>query len=138
MNDYLNILKKYVKNRDENLGIVDCFKFYSNNDPKHTSPVAKFLFPRINYKDYFVRGGPLRSSSDANKSGCMKEESFIKVAKHFVQYMKPSKKKEDLIIRVIGEIRPNLCAGVIENRVCRIHSSKRNRGGHLNDIVFRV
>ncbi|CAK9831720.1 Transposable element Tc3 transposase [Anthophora retusa] len=42
------------------------------------------------------------------------------------------------IIRVIGEIRPDLCARVIENWVCRIHSTKRNRGGHLCDIVFPV
>lgn len=57
-----------------------------------------FVFPRVNYKDSFVRGGPLGSSGDANKSGWMKEENFIKYAKHFVQYVKPSKEKPVLLL----------------------------------------
>ena len=43
---------------------------------------------------------------------------------------------KDNITRVIREIEPQLCEKVIENWVTRLHATKRNRGGHLNDIVF--
>ena len=43
---------------------------------------------------------------------------------------------KDNIIRVIREIDPQLCEKVIENWVTHIHVTKRNRVGHLNDIVF--
>ena len=43
---------------------------------------------------------------------------------------------KDNITRVIREIEPQLCEKVIENWVTRIHATKRNRVGHLNDIVF--
>ncbi|KOC59383.1 hypothetical protein WH47_11894 [Habropoda laboriosa] len=39
--DYFNILKENLKNSAEKLGIVNCFKFYSDNDPKHTSHMVK-------------------------------------------------------------------------------------------------
>ncbi|KAF2880958.1 hypothetical protein ILUMI_25217 [Ignelater luminosus] len=37
-------------------------------------------------------------ASDANPSGWMKEENFIKYAKHFVQHVKPSKEKPVLLL----------------------------------------
>ena len=33
IDDYLNILKGNSKNSVRKLGILDCFKFYSDNDP---------------------------------------------------------------------------------------------------------
>lgn len=38
---YLNILKNNVKQSAEKMGILNTFKFYADNDPKHTSYVAK-------------------------------------------------------------------------------------------------
>ena len=43
---------------------------------------------------------------------------------------------KDNIIRVIREIESQLYEKVIENWVTRIHTTKRNRCGHLNDSVF--
>ncbi|XP_018344908.1 PREDICTED: uncharacterized protein LOC108750148 [Trachymyrmex septentrionalis] len=40
-----------------------------------------FIFPKVNYKNHFIQGGPL--GGDANPSGWMKEEHFIKYCKHF-------------------------------------------------------
>ncbi|KAF2897999.1 hypothetical protein ILUMI_08176 [Ignelater luminosus] len=57
-----------------------------------------FVFPRVHYKSHFVRGGPIGCEGDANPSGWMKEENFIKYAKHFVQHVKPSKEKPVLLL----------------------------------------
>ena len=37
---------------------------------------------------------------------------------------------------VIDEIEPQMCENVIENFIKRAWSCKRNRGGHMNDIIF--
>ena len=37
---------------------------------------------------------------------------------------------------VIDEIEPQMCENVIENFIKKAWSSKRSRGGHMNDIVF--
>ncbi|CAK9825835.1 hypothetical protein ANTRET_LOCUS3772 [Anthophora retusa] len=42
------------------------------------------------------------------------------------------------IIRVLSEIRPDLCARGIENLVCPIHSIKHNRDDYLYDTVFNI
>ncbi|XP_071645795.1 uncharacterized protein [Temnothorax longispinosus] len=57
-----------------------------------------FMFPRENYKDHFVQSGPMGSSGDANKSGWMKEENFIKFARHFVRYARPFKARPVLLL----------------------------------------
>ncbi|KAF2880132.1 hypothetical protein ILUMI_26043 [Ignelater luminosus] len=57
-----------------------------------------FVFPRVHYKSHFVRGDPIGCEGDANPSGWMKEENFIKYAKHFVQHVKPSKEKPVLLL----------------------------------------
>lgn len=48
-----------------------------------------FVFPRVHYKSHFIRSGPVGSEGNANPPGWMKEENFIKYAKHFVQHVKP-------------------------------------------------
>lgn len=57
-----------------------------------------FVFPRVHYKEHFIRGGPVGSEGDANSSGWMKEDNFQKFAKHFVKYAKPSKKNPVLLL----------------------------------------
>lgn len=57
-----------------------------------------FVFPRVHYKSHFVKGGPTGCDGDANPSGWMKEENFIKYSKHFVQHVKPSQEKPVLLL----------------------------------------
>ena len=45
---------------------------------------------------------------------------------------------KDNTVRIIHEIEPQLCEKIIENWVTRIRAIQRNRGGHLNDIVFHT
>ena len=57
-----------------------------------------FIFPRVHYKEHFIRGGPVGSDGDTNSSGWMKEDNFRKFAKHFVKYAKPSKENPVLLL----------------------------------------
>jgi len=57
-----------------------------------------FVFPRVNYKDHFIATGPVGSEGDANPSGWMQKENFIKFAKHFVKHTKPSKERPILLL----------------------------------------
>jgi len=57
-----------------------------------------FVFPRVNYKEHFVKDGPPNSSGDANPSGWMTDVTFAKFAKHFVKHAAPSASNPTLLI----------------------------------------
>jgi len=42
------------------------------------------IFPRVNYCDHFVRGGPAGCTGAATPSSWMNEEIFLKFMHHFV------------------------------------------------------
>ena len=56
------------------------------------------VFPRINYRDYFLRDGPPCSIGVANKSGWMVAEHFLEYMKHFVKHVRPSKENPVLLL----------------------------------------
>lgn len=57
-----------------------------------------FVFPRVNYKDYFVRGGPPGCVGVVNKSGWMQGNEFLEFMKHFAKHVKPSVDKNVLVL----------------------------------------
>lgn len=57
-----------------------------------------FLFPRKNYKDYFIRGGPPDCIGTANSSGWMTEDSFLLFMRHFIKHVKPKKQSPVLLL----------------------------------------
>lgn len=57
-----------------------------------------FVFPRVNYKDYFLNGAPVCSAGSCNPSGWMKEANFLDFLKHFMKYTKCSKEKPVLLL----------------------------------------
>lgn len=63
-----------------------------------TSIPPFFVFPRVNFKDYFLQAAPAGSSGSANKSGWMTEIDFLKYLEHFVKFANPSQKKPRLLI----------------------------------------
>lgn len=65
------------------------------------------IFPRKKFKPHFIRDGPAGCSGDANPSGWMVEENFIKYAEHFVAHVRCS--KEHLC----------LCYWTTMSRICR-------------------
>ena len=57
-----------------------------------------FVFPRVNYKEHFVRDGPAGCSGDAHPSGWMTENGFLKYIKHFVGHVHSSKENPCLVL----------------------------------------
>ncbi|KAL4107719.1 hypothetical protein QTP88_018015 [Uroleucon formosanum] len=62
-----------------------------------------FVFPRVNFKDYFLSNGPSGCAGGANVSGWMNEIHFVKYLKHFVSFVKCSKEKPILLFIVNHE-----------------------------------
>ena len=50
-------------------------------------------FERLRSYDRFLNGAPAGSEGDANPTGWMKAEQFLKFVKHFVSHVKPSKER---------------------------------------------
>lgn len=44
------------------------------------------IFPRVKFHQHFLRDGPTGCDGDANPSGWMMEQNFVKFTKHFVSY----------------------------------------------------
>ena len=56
------------------------------------------IFPRVNYRDHFVRDGPVGCIGAATPSGWMNEEIFLKFVQHFVQCVRSTPDKPVLLI----------------------------------------
>lgn len=57
-----------------------------------------FIYPRVNMKDCFLKGGPPGCAGSAHPSGWMTGTNFEVFLKHFIQYVKCSKENMVLII----------------------------------------
>ena len=56
------------------------------------------VFPRKNFKSYFIRDGPPGCAGTANTSGWMTAENFLEFLQHFVQHAKPSSERPVLLL----------------------------------------
>lgn len=61
-----------------------------------TSPF--FVFPRKNFRDYFITNGPEGSVGSANKSGLMISDDFLLFMKHFREYTTVKKYQHVLLL----------------------------------------
>ncbi|KAK9976965.1 hypothetical protein ABG768_018786 [Culter alburnus] len=57
-----------------------------------------FIFPRVNFKDNFIRDGPPGCIGAANKSGWMMEDHFLQFLKHFHHHTRASLDAKVLLI----------------------------------------
>lgn len=57
-----------------------------------------FIFPRVHYKEHFLRNGPVGSIGACNPSGWINEEHFCKFLQHFVKMTKCTRDKPCLLI----------------------------------------
>ena len=67
-----------------------------------------FVFPRKNFRDYFIRGGPVGSIGAANGSGWMQGDEFLAFIKHFAKHSKPTKENQVLLLLDNHESHINL------------------------------
>jgi hypothetical protein len=56
------------------------------------------IFPRVNFRAHFLNGAPAGSEGDANPTGWMKADQFLKFVKHFVSHIKPSKERPVVLL----------------------------------------
>ena len=57
-----------------------------------------FIFPRVNYRDHFIRGAPAGAIGNATRSGWMNEELFLVYLKHLIRHTRCSKEQKILVI----------------------------------------
>ena len=57
-----------------------------------------FIFPRVHYKEHFVRGGPPGCLGLAHPSGWMTDLNFLEVLKHIVKHTRCTTEKPILLI----------------------------------------
>lgn len=65
-------------------------------DGKSVPPMM--IFPRKNYKDYFLRGAPVGSIGVSNPSGWMTETEFCTYIRHFVKYSRSTVDRPVLLL----------------------------------------
>jgi transposase len=57
-----------------------------------------FVFPRVNFKDHFIRDGPVGCIGSAHPSGWMTDTNFLIFMKHFISHAKPTSEKPVLLL----------------------------------------
>lgn len=57
-----------------------------------------FVFPRVHFKEHFIRDGPVGCAGGANPSGWINEEIFLLYLAHFVKNVKPSQINRILLL----------------------------------------
>ncbi|RUS81635.1 hypothetical protein EGW08_010598 [Elysia chlorotica] len=68
------------------------------------------VFPRKNYKDIFMRGGPEGALGLVNPSGWMNVDLFLEVLKHFVQHARPAPDHQVVLVMDNHESHVSLAA----------------------------
>ncbi|XP_044733272.1 tigger transposable element-derived protein 6-like [Chrysoperla carnea] len=57
-----------------------------------------FIFPRVHFKEHFIRDGPIGCKGGSNPSGWMTEELFVVFLKHFHSHVKSTIEKPCLLL----------------------------------------
>ena len=57
-----------------------------------------FVFPRKNFRDYFLANGPEGSAGSANKSGWMTGQDFKSFMRHFIYHSRATKERPVLLL----------------------------------------
>ena len=62
------------------------------------SVLPYFIFPRVNFKSYFIRDGPIGCDGSAHSSAWMTEKNFLKYIKHFPTHARCSNNRPCLVL----------------------------------------
>lgn len=77
----------------------------------HTVP-PMFIFPRLKYKDLFIKSGPPESIGAGNGSGWMTATEFLIYMDHFIKHTKPS--SSDPILLLLDNHQSHIDINVVE------------------------
>lgn len=71
-----------------------------------------FVFPRINYKDLFIKGGPSECTGAGNSSGWMTSKEFLQYIDHFIKHTRPS--PSDPVLLLLDNHQSHVDIDVVE------------------------
>lgn len=71
-----------------------------------------FVFPRLKYKDLFIRNGPPESIGAGNSSGWMTVKEFLIFMDHFIKHTKPT--PEDPVLLLLDNHQSHVDIDVVE------------------------
>ena len=57
-----------------------------------------FVFPQVNYREWFIRGAPVGSAGSATRLGWINEEVFLNYLNHIIQHSRCTKERKVLFI----------------------------------------
>lgn len=121
-NMYLNILRQNLQESAAKLGIKDCFRFYQDNDPKHSSFIVREW---LLYNCPHVVKTPAQSP-DLNVIEHVWALLKEKIKKYTI------KNKNDLknaLLKEWGEITPEFTKKLVESIPNRLKEVKKQNGG---------
>lgn len=78
--------------RGQLVTLIACINAIGNQIP------PMLIFPRVNFKEFMLRGAPAGTIGGANQSGWSNETLFLKFLEHFIQHVKPTKEKKVLLL----------------------------------------
>ncbi|KAJ4437831.1 hypothetical protein ANN_13769 [Periplaneta americana] len=81
-----------------------------NSIGNHIPPML--IFPRVNLKQFILKGAPTGSIGVVNPTGWNNEKYFLQYLEHFINYKKPS--KEEPILRVFDNHESHISLATIE------------------------
>ncbi|GFR85799.1 tigger transposable element-derived protein [Elysia marginata] len=71
-----------------------------------------FIFPRVHYRDHFIRGAPTQCIGSATRSGWMNEEVFVDYLKHIIQHTRCS--PENKILLILDNHDTHICLSAVD------------------------
>lgn len=78
--------------RGELVTVSTCVSALGNHIP------PMMVFPRVNFKEYMLKGAPPGTIGGANSSGWSNEEMYFIFMQHFIKHTKPSKDERVLLV----------------------------------------
>lgn len=118
---YLDILKNNVKQSAEKLGILDNFAFYQDNDPKHTSHVARLWL--IHHCPKLLQTPP--QSPDLNVIEHLWSELERRISK---QTFKNVSELKDGLQHAWNSIEPEICQNLVSSMTRRLEAVVQAKG----------
>lgn len=92
--------------RGQNVTLIAAISAVGN----HLPPM--FVFPRVHFKDYMIKGAPVGSKGSANQSGWSNETLFLEWLDFFIEHVKPS--VEEPVLMVLDNHESHCSLAVIE------------------------